>query len=306
MTSYSSRHTTLRNRLQEGLYLYMRHRDEMAKGARSVVDKSNEIAAMIEKHTGLVPRSKQLLDVGCGQQLKHAKYFALCENDVTAIDADVIPGLNPLAYWRLYRANGFVRLGKTLTRKALGIDRRFDRELARRFQAQPRPIDARQMDATALQFEANTFDMVYSVSVFEHLPDPERVTREIRRVLKPGGAIYLGAHLYTSESGSHDPRILSGQRAGIPLWPHLRPAHAATVRANSYLNKWRLDDYIAMFQAVFPQAQILRFRRGEPRLKQDLDALRAQGELTEYRDEELLVDEVAVVWTKPTEADAND
>lgn len=45
--------------------------------------------------------------------------------------------------------------------------------------------------ATAMPFPDDTFDAVWTVWVMEHIPEPERALREIRRVLKPGGKLYL-------------------------------------------------------------------------------------------------------------------
>lgn len=41
--------------------------------------------------------------------------------------------------------------------------------------------------AENLPFESNSFDMVYSSHVFEHIPDRNKALSEIYRVLKPGG-----------------------------------------------------------------------------------------------------------------------
>ncbi len=43
--------------------------------------------------------------------------------------------------------------------------------------------------ATALPFEDNEFDAIWSVWVLEHVPNPEQALREMRRVVKPGGLI---------------------------------------------------------------------------------------------------------------------
>lgn len=46
-------------------------------------------------------------------------------------------------------------------------------------------------DISSLAFEANTFDMVYCISVLEHLSEKEAVLNEFARVLKPGGTLIL-------------------------------------------------------------------------------------------------------------------
>jgi SAM-dependent methyltransferase len=46
--------------------------------------------------------------------------------------------------------------------------------------------------ATAMPFADNSFDAIWSIWVLEHIPEPERALREMRRVLKPGGVLLLG------------------------------------------------------------------------------------------------------------------
>jgi SAM-dependent methyltransferase len=45
--------------------------------------------------------------------------------------------------------------------------------------------------ATAMPFADNEFDAIWSIWVLEHIPNPEAALREIRRVVKPGGLLYL-------------------------------------------------------------------------------------------------------------------
>lgn len=47
------------------------------------------------------------------------------------------------------------------------------------------------VDAHCLPFEDNTFDFVFSLAVFEHLYAPWIAAKEIFRVLRPGGRVYI-------------------------------------------------------------------------------------------------------------------
>lgn len=49
------------------------------------------------------------------------------------------------------------------------------------------PVDVREADATRLPFADNSIDCVHSFGVLHHIPDVDKVLREIVRVLKPGG-----------------------------------------------------------------------------------------------------------------------
>ena len=46
-------------------------------------------------------------------------------------------------------------------------------------------------DAATLPFKDNSVDMLISESTIEHTPNPEQVIREICRVVKPGGFVYI-------------------------------------------------------------------------------------------------------------------
>lgn len=48
-------------------------------------------------------------------------------------------------------------------------------------------------DGTCLPFRSNSFDLVYTAAVLEHVQDPLAMGREIHRVLKPGGVVLAAA-----------------------------------------------------------------------------------------------------------------
>jgi ubiquinone/menaquinone biosynthesis C-methylase UbiE len=48
-----------------------------------------------------------------------------------------------------------------------------------------------QADATHLPFPEGSFDRVHASWVLEHIPEPERVLREVRRILAPGGQCFF-------------------------------------------------------------------------------------------------------------------
>lgn len=275
----------------EALELLRMHRQ------RGVHDTAVQVASMTSA-LGFVPMNQDVLDVGCGQMLKHATWLAQ-GNRVMAIDQAVIPA-RPVNYIAMWRQNGPLRVAKTLGRRALGIDRRVRSDIARHLGVPDLALpDVATMDAGDMTFDDETFDLVYSISVFEHLEDPKSVVSEIKRVLRPGGFAYIHVHLYTSDTGAHDPRIMSGKRGdNLPYWAHLRSGYARHVRSNSYLNKWSLDQWRSLFDDMLPGG-ILRLSDRHPHLELALQTLRQTQELSEHTDEELLTESLAVVWQKP-------
>ena len=61
---------------------------------------------------------------------------------------------------------------------------------------EPHGIDFRVADAQHLEFPDASFDFIFSCETMEHLPEPERMPRDIFRLLKPGGQFIITTENY--------------------------------------------------------------------------------------------------------------
>ena len=85
--------------------------------------------------------------------------------------------------------------------QATAVDNRSDGFDARATSAGVRLL---QRDATRLELESGSFDLVFSYDSFEHVADPELVLREAARVTRKGGHVFLQfGPLYWSAFGQH-------------------------------------------------------------------------------------------------------
>lgn len=74
-------------------------------------------------------------------------------------------------------------------------------------------------DATHLPFKSNSLDGAVSESLFEHVPDATLVAKEMLRVVKPGGYIYVSApfiHPYHASPDDFNRWTISGLRHMFP------------------------------------------------------------------------------------------
>lgn len=78
-------------------------------------------------------------------------------------------------------------------------------------------IDARVGDACKLDFDDNSFDIIASSDVIEHVPDKSAMVSEVMRVLRPGGLAVISAPVrFSVKHFRSDPHY---QHAGVSIWP---------------------------------------------------------------------------------------
>lgn len=300
LKSYASLNSGGLGTLSEFWRVYRHKTSDVTGNVASVVGTCKDMEKDVAEQFGLALRDMAVLEVGAGQQLLRLKYFSLT-NDVTALDYDIIiQGLDIPAYFRVFTNNGPKRMLKTVLRKLAGIDRSYWNELEKHIGRARSRLKVVQGDAHAMPWPDASFDFVYSFSVFEHVSDPAKCLDEVIRVLKPGGVFLISTHMYTSDSGAHDPRSFLPHHGDLAPWAHLRPAHQNSVKPNAFCNAWRNEQWETLFRERCPSV-VLQNKMSPDWLIPELATLRTAGELAEYSDEELLTCDLWALWQKPSE-----
>lgn len=155
-------------------------------------------------------------------------------------------------------------------------EKRYDGQLvklmAEKFQRNGHGFDVgrfefHQGDAMNLMYRDDWFDAIVSFNAFEHIPDPELALREMLRVVKPGGHIYLTFDpIWTCDSGSHFyyriPRpwehLLTDDETFVAM---MREAGASDEEVEDYryaMNRRRLGYYRDLFARMRSEMQMLQ------------------------------------------------
>ncbi|HYM11435.1 MAG TPA: class I SAM-dependent methyltransferase [Bryobacterales bacterium] len=142
---------------------------------------------------------------------------------------------------------------------------------ARRFYHKPFVVGS----ATAMPFADNSFDAVWSIWVLEHVTNPEQALREMRRVAKDGGLLFLAP--------AWDVRYWAAQGYEFRPYHDFGPAGKllkASIPAQRYfacLSEWVVRPARAAAWKLTGRPTIFRYSRLEPNYKQyygpDADAV---------------------------------
>ena len=251
------------------------------------------------KTLGVFPGPRlRVLEVGTGDRAQLALLFAADHATVTALDlAPVALGSRRPSMWTaLLRTRGARVSTHAVARDILHTFRywaHLGRLSGRRLPF--RRVRLVQADAVRLPFPDASFDLVVSSAVWEHLPDVTAATREVRRVLAPGGTAIIQIALFPALQGGHHAEWHSAdptERRSIRPWDHLREGRRPFP---TYLNEWREADYRQAVERIFPQTA---WEDGEERGQQYLtDAQRA--ELSGFTERDLLMSGVTAWARRP-------
>ncbi|MCU0567674.1 MAG: class I SAM-dependent methyltransferase [Oculatellaceae cyanobacterium Prado106] len=281
------------NTLREVIHA-LRSRKETQQVIATVLERLHRDESRISQLLGRPFQQLNMLEIGAGQRMERARYFAI-HNQVTVLEQDVIShGINLASYWRMIQQNGFGRFIKTVGRKALLVDYHNQQSWKSALNVKQLPLPKiLQGSICEVQPPLESFDLIVSWSTFEHLPDPQQALHHVIQALKPGGAFLIGIHLYTSNSGHHDIRAFTD--GDCPPWGHLRSSTCHLIQPSSYLNQWRLREWRSLFTQAAPGHQeFLEFYGSVEQLTPDLRA-----ELEEYSLEELYTVDAFYLWRKP-------
>lgn len=199
-------------------------------------------------------KGKMVLDLGCGTRYHFGLQCAALGASVTALDMVYFkPSFLPLAFFQKARHDGFKLAVRTVLRR-LFLDKPFYEVLEARIGKSLSPyhskincvvVDSDNPYPYPLMDES--FDLIVSQAVLEHVEDINVFAREVDRLLIPGGYFYAMIHNFYSISGGHRPEWSNPDEQPariVPPWDHLRenqfPSH-------QYLNRLKPDDYLGAF-----------------------------------------------------------
>ena len=206
-----------------------------------------------------------VLDIGCGDRAQLTLLFAADGARVVGLDSlPVALGARRLLMWiALARSDGLAHMFRAAIRDLFHTFRywrRLERRAGRRLPFNS--VRTVQGDASGLPFADDSFDIVVSSAVWEHLPDVEGATREVNRVLRPNGVAAIQIALFPALEGGHHAEwhaTASPTQKDIRPWDHLYPDR---IPLPTYLNEWRESQYR---DAINRSLRVIEWEDGELR-----------------------------------------
>lgn len=197
--------------------------------------------------------SMQILDLGCGQRYPLSLLFSSMGAHVTALDVNYVKRDNlPVYFYQVLKHNGIERALNSVVRRVL-FDKRYYEMLEKSSTKRLRKENGRIRFVVAAPAEPNypleseSFNLIVSNAVIEHVQDLQKYVAEIDRLLVKNGYFYGVIHNFYSLSGGHHldwafPDAFPSEK--VPPWDHLRKN---TSQTHVYLNRLKPKEYQACF-----------------------------------------------------------
>ena len=203
---------------------------------------------------GFNPTKKtRILDLGCGEHFSFALLCALNGFNITALDQKYVkPNVLPLAFLKMIKYNGLKYASKSII-KRLFIDRKYYYELEKlvgeSLKSYYSQINFVVADPLHKHYplDSETFDLICSNAVIEHVKDLPLFVSEVCRLLTKNGYFYGIIHNFYSLSGGHvsdwaDPDEAPAKK--VPPWDHLLENRFSSL---VYLNRLLPEEYKKIF-----------------------------------------------------------
>lgn len=267
-----------------------RDRDHRAK-AKHQYEQFETMLKALARWSGPI-RGKKILDIGCGRFCPFTLLFHSMGNQATGIDTLYIGTNEPWLrrYWRVLRRNGLESLAEELLLMPKYKTYYKAMREAASFPLITQGIVLAQINAENMSFADETFDIVISMEVFEHLSNVAQAVSELSRVMKRGAFAYIDINLFTSISGGHHFNWRNPDK--VPPWDHLRQRR---LPFTVYLNEMREHEYIKLFREKLEVLEVLDADIGEGG---ELLIPEIHAELSNYSEEELLKYGIVIIARK--------
>ena len=196
---------------------------------------------------------KRILDLGCGQRYPFALQCAANDAKVTALDVNYIkPDFLPLAFYRTIKHNCVKRAAKSAFRRVLWDNDYYhalETSAAKPLRPHQSRIDFIVSDTTSASYPlpSNSFDLIASNAVLEHVADVPKFSAEVARLLDSAGYFYAIIHNFYSLSGGHNLEWAFPDEypsSNVPPWDHLRENRFP---AWTYLNRCSPEQFKEAF-----------------------------------------------------------
>jgi SAM-dependent methyltransferase len=249
----------------------------------------------------------RMLEIGFGARPLRLLALSSMGIDAHGVDLDmpVLDG-SLREFLTVFKRNGFERCMKSIVRHVL-FDRKEREGLARALRQQGFDLEVRREaffvadagSATAgAHWEKESFDLVFSEDVFEHIPlsSLSGLLQNMHLWLKPNGIALIRPNIFTGITGGHllewyAHTLQSVTKRQTEPWEHLRKKRQI---ADTFLNKLTRKQYREMFADNF---EILHEKVKHPEIGREFIVEEIRHEIR-LPDEELFSNQVMFVLRK--------